>query len=115
MILRPTSSLLAHYLQMFLSSSSTVTALEADAVGSTMVNLNQKILLSLAIPLPPVEEQAEVIIRVQHGFERVAGLKAEAGRATDLLDRLDQATLARAFRGDLMTEAESVKSGSYTD
>lgn len=103
MILRPASSLLPHYLQMFLSSPSTITALEADAVGSTMVNLNQKILLSLAIPVPPVDEQAEVILRVQKAFEHIARLGAEATRAHDLLDRLDQATLAKAFRGELVS------------
>lgn len=36
----------------------------------------------------------------------------EAIRADKLLDRLDQATLAKAFRGELMTEGESLKSGS---
>ena len=103
MILRPASSLLPHYLQMFLSSPSIVTALEADAVGSTMVNLNQKILLSQVIRVPPVKEQAEVILRVQKAFERIAGLAAEAARAYDLLDRLDQATLAKAFQGELVS------------
>jgi type I restriction enzyme S subunit len=108
MILRPTSSLLAHYLQMYLSSPSTVTALEADAVGSTMVNLNQTILLSLAIPMPPVDEQTEVILRVHNSFERIGHLAAEARCAHSLLDRLDQATLAKAFRGELVTSGEDV-------
>ena len=33
---------------------------------------------------------------------RLATLAAEAARATALLDRLDQATLAKAFRGELL-------------
>jgi hypothetical protein len=33
---------------------------------------------------------------------RITGIAAEISRATDLLDRLDQATLAKAFRGELV-------------
>ena len=45
MVLKPKQCLRSEYLQLFLSSPNTVKAIEDESVGSTMVNLNQKILL----------------------------------------------------------------------
>lgn len=70
---------------------------------------------ALHICLAPIEEQQVIVKCIETAFARVDKIATEARRATDLLDRLDQATLAKAFRGDLLTEAESLKSGSSTD
>ena len=50
----PSAKLDPPYLQRFLSCPQTVTNLKQHAVGSTMVNLNQDILLNLNIPLPSI-------------------------------------------------------------
>ena len=50
----PSAKLGPPYLQRFLSCPQTVTNLKQHAVGSTMVNLNQDILLNLNIPLPSI-------------------------------------------------------------
>ena len=43
----------------------------------------------------------EIVRRIEAAFARVDRMAAEAARATALLDRLEQATLAKAFRGEV--------------
>ena len=104
MILRAKSNLLPEYLQLFLSSSVTIKILEADAVGSTMVNLNQRILSSLKILLPSLEEQEKIIKKIERCFQAIDRLEQEYQKAVKLCDRLEQSTLAKAFRGELVPQ-----------
>jgi restriction endonuclease S subunit len=72
---------------------------------------NQKIRVTLAglaqfiIPVPPIEEQQEIVRGIEAAFGKIETLVAETLRAAQLLDRLDQATLAKAFRGELFEKA----------
>lgn len=104
MALTPGPALDANYLQLFLSSPDAVAALEANAVGTTMVNLNQGILLGLAMRLPRIEEQRYTVEQVRNAFAEIERLAAEAAAARRLLDRLDQAIFAKAFRGELVPQ-----------
>jgi type I restriction enzyme S subunit len=47
-----------------------------------------------------LEEQKEMVRDIESAFERIENLAAQAVRASDLLDRLDQATLDKVFRGE---------------
>ncbi len=107
MAIRPSTALTPAYLQLFLSSPPVVQALEAAAVGSTMTNLNQAILLDLDIRIPSIDEQNAMIRRIEASFTHIDKLASEATRATALLDRLDQATLAKAFRGELLVNGHT--------
>lgn len=102
MVISPTPDIRPTYLQLFLSSPSVVQNLEADAVGSTMINLNQSILLNLDIRLANIDEQDEIIRHIEVAFARIDRTAAETSRAAALLNRLDQETLAKAFRGELV-------------
>jgi len=104
MILKPSRLLESKYLQLFLSSPETVTALEGESVGSTMVNLNQKILLGLDIYLPTVEEQLEIVRRVETLFAFADRLEARLSSARAQVDKLTPALLAKAFRGELVPQ-----------
>lgn len=105
MIVRPDQKrLLSHYLQRYLSSPDVVDALEQGAVGTTMVNLNQSILLKQVVPLPTMTEQLELVRRIDIAFAWIDRLAAEATGARKLIDRLDQAVLAKAFRGELVPQ-----------
>src|SRR5262249_10145708 len=60
--------------------------------------------------LPPLEEQAEIIRRIEGLFALADRLQARYERATKQVDRLSQSILAKAFRGELVpTEAELAK------
>jgi type I restriction enzyme S subunit len=75
--------------------------------GSTRDFLNQAILRSIRFPLPPLSEQREIVRRVEALFTLADGIEALVRAATVRAERLPQAILARAFRGELVpTEGE---------
>ncbi|MDP3850033.1 MAG: restriction endonuclease subunit S [Luteolibacter sp.] len=104
MVLTPGATLCPEYLQIFLSSPATVNALEGESVGSTMVNLNQKILLDLEIFFPPLPEQQEIVSRVEVLFAMADRIEARLATAQKAVERLTPATLAKAFRGELVPQ-----------
>ncbi len=69
-------------------------------------NVNGTKLRELGAPLPPMDEQKEIWSRVKKAFTAIDHLATEATRATELLERLDQATLAKAFRGELVSSVK---------
>lgn len=107
MIIRPGTKLYPQYLQRYLSSPIVVSALEKAAVGTTMVNLNQSILLQQSIPLPSIEDQHEIVRRIESTFAKIDRLAVEAKRALELLGKLDEAILAKTFRGELVPQDEN--------
>ena len=75
--------------------------------GSTRDFLNQNILRSILFPLPPIEEQHEIVRRVETLFKLAETIEKRVEAATKRADKLTQAILAKAFRGELVpTEAE---------
>ena len=100
-IARPTNAITPHFLQRFLSSPETVRALNGDSVGSTMVNLNQKILLSLSIDLPPLAEQKRIADKLDTVLTRVDAVNTRLARVGPLLKRFRQSVLAAATSGRL--------------
>jgi type I restriction enzyme S subunit len=79
--------------------------------GVSQSNVNSKKLSAFSFPLPSVEEQHEIVRRIEAAFAHIDRAAAEAARATALLDRLDQATLAKAFRGELSGAGEEEAEG----
>jgi type I restriction enzyme, S subunit len=104
MILRPNPLLLPEYLQIFLSCPSTVKTLESEAVGSTMANLNQRVLSSLQIWLPPLSEQHEIVRRVKALFTYNDLLATRYQRACSQVKQLTPALLNKAFSGELVSQ-----------
>lgn len=104
MLLHPTELVLPEYLQLFLSSPGTVENLEANSVGSTMSNLNQKILLDLMIRVPSILEQQEIVERVELLFAFADRLEERWRVAHGSVAQLMPALLAKAFRGDLVDQ-----------
>lgn len=103
-ILRVRSQILPDYLQVFLSSPTTVEALEAAAVGSTMVNLNQQILLSLQLSLPTLQEQQETIRRTKNLLAYADRIETRCSNALMQVEHITSALLSQAFRGDLVSQ-----------
>jgi type I restriction enzyme S subunit len=69
--------------------------------------LNLKMLKGLPIPLPPVIEQYEIVRRVEEMFKLADAVDKRVKAATARAEKLTQAILAKAFRGELVpTEAE---------
>lgn len=71
-----------------------------------MRNLGQEALSSIEVPWPSDKEQTEIVRRIEAAFARIDRMAAEADRAAALIDRLEQSTLAKAFRGELVGNSE---------
>jgi type I restriction enzyme S subunit len=76
----------------------------AVATGTAQLTIPLSGLRRFAMPLPSLVEQAEVVSRLRLAFAEIDRLAAEAAAARRLLDRLDQAILAKAFRGELVPQ-----------
>jgi type I restriction enzyme, S subunit len=91
--------LLAAYLNSSFGRAWVATA-TSQQVGQA--NVNGTKLRSLGVPLMPPDEQLAVWERIKSAFIEIDRLKAEAATSYCLLDRLDSAVLAKAFRGELV-------------
>jgi type I restriction enzyme S subunit len=69
-----------------------------DSVGTTMVNLNQRALLNVAIAVPPLEEQARIVARVTELRRLCADLRqrliAQQSTQTQLAEALVEQAIA---------------------
>lgn len=72
--------------------------------GVNIIHIGKAGLSKTIIPVPPVEEQSSLLEMLQSTFARADRLEAEAARARALLDRLEAAILAKAFRGELVPQ-----------
>jgi type I restriction enzyme S subunit len=76
----------------------------ANIRGQTRPGLNGQIVKSTFLPVPPLMEQIEIVRRIEERFGWIDRLALEATNARKLINRLDQAVLARAFRGALVEQ-----------
>lgn len=72
--------------------------------GVSQSNVNATKLAAFEILLPTVEEQTEIVRRIDHAFAWLEKIATEYARADHLLPKLDQAILAKAFRGELVPQ-----------
>jgi type I restriction enzyme S subunit len=79
-----------------------VASVVSQQVGQA--NVNGTKLRQLGIPVMPVEEQSEIARRIAIAFAWVDRLSSETTSARKLIDHLDQAVLAKAFRGELVPQ-----------
>jgi type I restriction enzyme, S subunit len=74
--------------------------------GQTRPGINGQIVKGLVIAVPPVDEQREIIARVDALLSGADGLIIRINRATDHVERSSQSVLAKAFRGGLGSLSE---------
>ena len=91
------------FVNLAFQEASTRARIERLAKSTSGVNnINSRQLKGLLFPTPPLLEQREIVGRVKGSFARVDAAAGEAARAESLLSRLERATLARVFRGELV-------------
>ena len=67
-----------------------------------MRNISQEEPRQILVPFPDKESRTCGVVRIEAAIARADRLEAEAARARALLDRLEAAILAKAFRGELV-------------
>lgn len=73
-------------------------------VGSAIKNLHLTDMKVLAIPFAPLEEQTEIVRRVEQLFAFADQLENKVASAKSRIDHLTQSILAKAFRGELVPQ-----------
>lgn len=76
----------------------------ATGTAGNMPKINRQTVRGLPIPLPPSDQWEEVARGIDHAFSEIGRMSRDAAAARRLLDRLDQAVLAKAFRGELVPQ-----------
>jgi type I restriction enzyme S subunit len=75
--------------------------------GATKIGEGLDDIRSVTVPFPPVEEQKEIAKRIEIFFKMADAIEKRVTAATAQAEKLTQAILAKAFRGELVsTEAE---------
>jgi type I restriction enzyme S subunit len=96
---------LGEYVEFFIRTARA--DLDQFAPATAQKNINIEILNDVAVPLPPILEQGEIVNRVKALFELAGKVLKRREIGVQRTDRVEQTVLARAFRGELVsTEAE---------
>ncbi|TAY71243.1 restriction endonuclease subunit S [Rhizobium leguminosarum] len=77
---------------------------------TNLASISKSKLSAMQVPIPPFEEAKEIVRRIEAAFVKIDRLAAEAKRAVDLVGKLDEAILAKAFRGELVPQHEDDES-----
>lgn len=101
MLLRLKKEYDARFYSQILASQQGKQYLEAHAVGSTMKNLNEKIIKSLPVPIFSPPEQQQIVRILDRLLAREQRARQAAEETLAAIDRMKQSILARAFRGEL--------------
>jgi type I restriction enzyme, S subunit len=104
MFLRCGEQITPEYLCYILRSPVAVHYFNSTAVGSTMVNLNQKVIRSLKVYVPVLKEQKEIVRLVDQYFTFADTIEVQVKKAQARVDNLTQSILAKAFRGELVPQ-----------
>jgi type I restriction enzyme S subunit len=104
LVIKKSSDINSDFLSLYLRSPFTINFLESNSVGSTMVNLNQKIVKSLPFPILTVQQQNIVVEHVESLFAAADAIEAQYHSLKQKIDALPQAVLAKAFRGELVPQ-----------
>ena len=71
------------------------------AAGGNQPNLNLSKVRDITINIPPLEEQNEIVSRVEELFTFADNIERQVQSATEYVNLLTQSILAKAFRGEL--------------
>ncbi len=95
------NKILKEYLIIFLVSRITYNMLVNHIHGATRPRINTGQLKVLEINVPPIQEQTEIVRRVEALFSKADAIEAQYIKLKGQINQLPQAILAKAFRGEV--------------
>jgi type I restriction enzyme, S subunit len=107
LVIRSLEAFVPKYLFYFLSGPKLQNIAKERISGSATPHLFQKDIKQFVLSVPPLLEQHEIVRRVEAMFMLADAVEKRVASATLRTEKLTQAILAKAFRGELVpTEAE---------
>ena len=101
------AKILPRYALLFLLSGEGQRQLGAGITAVAQPNINAKVIAGLQLAIPSLEIQSEIVRRIESAFGWLDRLANEHALAEKLLPKLDEAILAKAFRGKLVPQDPS--------
>jgi type I restriction enzyme, R subunit len=101
---RPSCALRSKFLTLALEAPATQRWLHRHYRGIDMPGLNLADVRRVPVPIPSLEEQDEIIRRVESILSYAENLEARYAAARAQVERLTPALLAKAFRGELVPQ-----------
>lgn len=94
----------SEFLAYTLSSVTSYSQIKEQVQGVTRPRINLKILKSLSFNFPSVEDQVEIVRRIEQLFTYADQIEQRVKDAQARVNHLTQSILAKAFRGELTAE-----------
>jgi len=114
--LRPKASMMnPAFLTMYIRSAKVKELLTDDAKGTTMKNLNKKIVSNLPIPVPTIEEQQKIIKQIESRLSVCDKVEESIKYSLLKAEALRQSILKKAFEGKLLSTEEIEQCKSAPD
>lgn len=98
-----TSLINPYYLLHYILSPQFVKLASTAGERSVLPKINQKELSIIPVPVPSVEEQAEIVNRVQRLLKLVESLDFNYNNALARIEKIEQSILAKAFRSEIIS------------
>jgi type I restriction enzyme S subunit len=96
-----------HWVAFNIKNDAASGELEQYFTGSGIKHLTGRSLATYSLQLPPLEEQLEIVRRIDALFKLADTIEIRVATAARRADKLTQSILAKAFRGELVpSEAE---------
>lgn len=90
-----------YFYALYIASQQCIQYLERNAMGTTMKNLNEKIIKKVPIPLPTLSEQQRIVAEIEKRFVVADELEKAVNEGLEKADKLKQSILKKAFEGKL--------------
>lgn len=92
------------YLRSYFNSPISTEIIEKLAFGATRLRIDIAMFKGFPVPLPPMDEQKEIVRLVDQYFAFADTIEAQVKKAQARVDNLTQSILAKAFRGELVEQ-----------
>jgi type I restriction enzyme S subunit len=104
-LFRPSQRIISSWLYYFLCSGVSITEIVHETRGSAgQSNISLSQCRDFIFPVPPIDEQQEIVGRVETLFAYADRLEARYQKALAQVERLTPALLSKAFRGELVPQ-----------
>ncbi|MBJ9865055.1 restriction endonuclease subunit S [Citrobacter amalonaticus] len=103
-LIRASDKISSKYLTIVLNSNNILKIVRSKTMGSTAPRINMSDIKSYPIPLPPLQEQHEIVRRVELLFAYADTIEKQVNSTLTRVNSLTQSILAKAFRGELTAQ-----------
>ena len=92
------------YIYLHLKSDFSYREIKSYIKGATNQSIDKKSVRSIWIACPPIEEQDEIVLRVEKLFNEIELIESSYNSSNKYIQTLTQSILSKAFRGGLVPQ-----------